>query len=382
MAHDVFVSHSTRDKVVADACCARLESERVRCWIAPRDIPPGSSWPAEIDRAIASCRVLVVIFSANANDSEPVKKEATLALNYGKPIIPLRIESVRPTGSLSFLLSDTHWLDAVDPPLDRRLHELASLVCQMLGADPPERPVPDTPRPVVRRFPWAMVGGITLAGAITAAMMLRNGNRAEDSGVTPAPSRSAAGTSTKTRSPESGAAAFVPVSSGVSLNPVMLDRLRPGLSRELTYASVMQWNKNGADALAWQPLTWHLVVAPGATQTGSLDLVWQEAGPELNPGGPEALLEALPVIQGLAVSYTEARSALLQAGGFLSPGQLPVAILSMQSVDDVSRPVWMIRYEFPDGIRRYVRADTGALVYQPRRSAPELTEKKPELSEP
>ena len=41
MAHDVFMSYSPKDKVVADAVCATLEARRVRCWIAPRDILPG-----------------------------------------------------------------------------------------------------------------------------------------------------------------------------------------------------------------------------------------------------------------------------------------------------------------------------------------------------
>ncbi len=36
MAHDVFISHSTSDRAVADAMCSRLEQVGVRCWIAPR----------------------------------------------------------------------------------------------------------------------------------------------------------------------------------------------------------------------------------------------------------------------------------------------------------------------------------------------------------
>ncbi|MFP4660789.1 MAG: TIR domain-containing protein [Halanaerobiales bacterium] len=38
MAHDVFISYSTRDKHVADAVCNALEYNKIRCWIAPRDI--------------------------------------------------------------------------------------------------------------------------------------------------------------------------------------------------------------------------------------------------------------------------------------------------------------------------------------------------------
>jgi hypothetical protein len=48
MAHDVFISHSTEDKAVADAVCAILEKNGVRCWIAARDILPGADWSASI----------------------------------------------------------------------------------------------------------------------------------------------------------------------------------------------------------------------------------------------------------------------------------------------------------------------------------------------
>ena len=43
MAHDVFLSHSARDRSYADAIRAKLESRGIRCWIAPRDIRPGTT---------------------------------------------------------------------------------------------------------------------------------------------------------------------------------------------------------------------------------------------------------------------------------------------------------------------------------------------------
>lgn len=44
--HDVFISYAAADKPVADAACATLESRKIRCWIAPRDVVPGArrSW--------------------------------------------------------------------------------------------------------------------------------------------------------------------------------------------------------------------------------------------------------------------------------------------------------------------------------------------------
>ena len=37
MPDKVFISHSSKDKEIADAICQHLESAGVLCWIAPRD---------------------------------------------------------------------------------------------------------------------------------------------------------------------------------------------------------------------------------------------------------------------------------------------------------------------------------------------------------
>ena len=63
MAHDVFVSHSVKDKAVAEAIVALLEEDSVTCWIAPRDVIPGADWGESIIDAIESSRIMILIFS-------------------------------------------------------------------------------------------------------------------------------------------------------------------------------------------------------------------------------------------------------------------------------------------------------------------------------
>ena len=83
MIYDVFISHSTRDKTAADAACAALEAAGIRCWIAPRDITPGAEWGEAIIEAINQCRVMVLIFSTNANESSQIRREVERALLVG-----------------------------------------------------------------------------------------------------------------------------------------------------------------------------------------------------------------------------------------------------------------------------------------------------------
>jgi hypothetical protein len=65
MVFDVFISYPHQDKAMADATCAKLEAEGIRCWLAPRDISPGADWAASIVDAIDGCRVMVLIFSGH-----------------------------------------------------------------------------------------------------------------------------------------------------------------------------------------------------------------------------------------------------------------------------------------------------------------------------
>ena len=133
MAHDVFISHSAQDKAVADAVCAALERAAVRCWIAPRDVQPGRSFAGEITRAIQQSKVMVLIFSANSNNSQQVLREVQLAVSSHLHIIQLRIEDVRPNDDLTYFLSTPHWLDALTPPLEEHLQRLGAAVKALLG---------------------------------------------------------------------------------------------------------------------------------------------------------------------------------------------------------------------------------------------------------
>ena len=96
MNFDAFISYASKDKPTADAVCAALEDAQIRCWIAPRDILPGSDWSASIIDALDHCRVMILIFSGNANDSQQICNEVVHAVHRGVPVIPVRIEDIPP----------------------------------------------------------------------------------------------------------------------------------------------------------------------------------------------------------------------------------------------------------------------------------------------
>ncbi|MCE5327482.1 MAG: TIR domain-containing protein [Planctomycetaceae bacterium] len=130
--HDVFISHSNKDKAVADAVCADLEAKGIRCWIAPRDISAGMNWGAAIVEAIGESRAMVLVFSSAANVSQQVLREVERAVAKGVSIFPLRIEDVAMSKDMEYFLSASHWLDAMTTPLEEHLDKLASAVRLLL----------------------------------------------------------------------------------------------------------------------------------------------------------------------------------------------------------------------------------------------------------
>jgi hypothetical protein len=156
MAYDVFISHSSQDKMTADAVCAILEASGIRCWIAPRDVALGSDWTESIVDAIEACPIMVLVFSKSANDSHQIKREVNLAIDSGRTVIPIRVEDVVPSKSLKFSININHWLDAFPPPLENHLKTLVRSIQALLPNTPGRGPV-ETPALVLEENPPAEI---------------------------------------------------------------------------------------------------------------------------------------------------------------------------------------------------------------------------------
>jgi hypothetical protein len=169
-AYDVFISYSHEDKPVADAACAVLERHGVRCWIAPRDVTLGMNYGESIMDAIEGARIMVLVFSENANKSPQVEREIERAVSKGLWLIPVRIEDVVPRKSLEYFISSSHWLDAITPPMEQHLDRLAEAVRTALASvDTPSTPRPPGEiSPPSRQDPPLQRGAGTLRSAIGA----------------------------------------------------------------------------------------------------------------------------------------------------------------------------------------------------------------------
>jgi hypothetical protein len=136
MQRDVFVSYAQADRDCAFSIVARLENCGFSVWVAPRDVQPSADWAAEIIDAIASTRLMVLVFSAASNESDQVRREVERAVHRQRPILPFRVADVLPTKSMEYFLSSQHWLDAFPPPLAPHYERLCEQVGNLLRGTP------------------------------------------------------------------------------------------------------------------------------------------------------------------------------------------------------------------------------------------------------
>ncbi len=78
---------------------------------------------------------MIVVFSASSNASQQVQREIERAVSKGLPIVPFRIEDVKPSKSMEYFLSAPHWLDALTKPLEAHIVRLAQVVQAILNPE-------------------------------------------------------------------------------------------------------------------------------------------------------------------------------------------------------------------------------------------------------
>ncbi len=164
---DIFVSYASQDRDAAFRIVAYLEQNGIRCWVAPRDVPPGMEYGEAIIQGIAQSRALVLILSDQSNESQFVRKEVERAVSKTKPVLPVRIREVRPSGSLEFFISSSQWVDAWKSPMEQHLLPLVAAIKAM--GTPGAASVQSSTLPPPRRSNAPLIAGIAIAVLLAGA---------------------------------------------------------------------------------------------------------------------------------------------------------------------------------------------------------------------
>ncbi len=135
---EVFISYSSMDEDIANIVCNALESNGIKCWIAPRDIAGGADWQPSIIDAISESKVFIVIYSENSSKSSQVARELALAdekSDHPRTIIPYRIDNTELIAGFKYYLTSSHWVSADKNNNDLKTDVLIDSVNKALGKE-------------------------------------------------------------------------------------------------------------------------------------------------------------------------------------------------------------------------------------------------------
>lgn len=173
----IFISHSSKDAKKVERVLNLLDSSGIKYWISTRDIPPGADWAETIYDAISNSAGMVLLFSANVNDSRQIRNELDIATNLHIPLIPLKIEDVEQSKGVRYFTNSHQWLDATDnwKRASNRLLESLNRILAEDGHESMEIPLKTTTRR--KSLPAVLLGVLSVALIFLAIHFFRSGSQ-------------------------------------------------------------------------------------------------------------------------------------------------------------------------------------------------------------
>jgi len=125
MAKDkkIFISYSSKDNTFVEKLVEVMKELKLPYWKAPEMIPVGSNYAKEIPRAIQDCDMCLFVVSKSSQESIWVEKEIDSVINYGKPILPIKIDDEPLSDMYKFYLNNVQMMffDGSIPRLSKGL---------------------------------------------------------------------------------------------------------------------------------------------------------------------------------------------------------------------------------------------------------------------
>ena len=210
MSAPIFISYSSKDQDIAETIYQALEARGQDCWISCRDVKPGENFQEAIVRALRGAKVMLLVFTSNANNSDEIKKELVLAGRHHVAVVPVRVEDVVPNDAFSYEFATRQWIDLFkdwEREIDRLGAQIGTIIAApkagetpSVAAKPASRARP-APIPVAQK---ASYGPIIAAAIVTVAVLGAGGFYVlKRSAATPLPPTAAA--------PPSAAPAAAPI---------------------------------------------------------------------------------------------------------------------------------------------------------------------------
>jgi TolB-like protein/Flp pilus assembly protein TadD len=154
-SEDVFVSYSRQDNEKVLALTGELRAAGVNLWMDVRNIDGATMWGEEIVNAVARSKVLLLLVSKTAVNSQNVVKEVLLASERKCHILPVALEATEIPSGLKYALAGIQHIEYFrGDPGDQLKAILRSLERLGVGVAP-ARPEPPSSAPVADPRPQA-----------------------------------------------------------------------------------------------------------------------------------------------------------------------------------------------------------------------------------
>jgi len=123
MTFGLFLSHSWVNKDFVEAFKTKVEAKGVKCWIDTEQMPAGSALHDEIQKGLKNSRVFVAFISEAYVRSDNCNMEFSLAVDWKKPIIPVKLTSGRwpPEGNVATGLAGKLYLDGTAGVINEKI---------------------------------------------------------------------------------------------------------------------------------------------------------------------------------------------------------------------------------------------------------------------
>jgi hypothetical protein len=134
----IFISYSRTNRGFALELAQELKASGFRVWFDQLDIPTGSRWDDEIEKALTECEIFMVILTQQSIASYNVKDEIGYAIDSNKRILPILLEHV----NVPFRLRRFQYVDFTDKSNNEGIDAAKQLLRKLM--DEPTEPRPES----------------------------------------------------------------------------------------------------------------------------------------------------------------------------------------------------------------------------------------------
>jgi formylglycine-generating enzyme required for sulfatase activity len=124
-----FLSYSRANKDFAVKLAKELKTEGFSVWLDQLDIPPGSRWDAEVEKALTESEIFMVIMTQASTQSDNVLDEIGYAIDNGKRFLPVLLEKC----TVPLRLRRFQYVDFTDKSFDEGVESAKELLRTLMA---------------------------------------------------------------------------------------------------------------------------------------------------------------------------------------------------------------------------------------------------------